>query len=105
MPHRYPQKARLSFQIFPRNVEHIWGDFTRNKLQPLQLVSADVGWFAIDPGAMSHNCFVVWLDGFDRLELDVSFGRPSAAEGLQVLEKDSQDLDCPESLLAGVPQL
>jgi len=82
MPDRYSQKACLPFQIFPRNVEHVRSDFARNQLQPLQLVFADVGRFAIDPGTMRHDCFAVWLDGLNRFELDVSFGRPSAAEGL-----------------------
>ena len=93
MPHRYPQKACLSFQILPRNVEDVRRGFTRNKLQPLQLIFADVGWFAVDPGTMRHDGFAIWLDRIDCLELDMGFRRPSAAEGLQVLEKDSQDLD------------
>ena len=100
MTHRDSLKTRLAFGIFPRDVEHIGADFTRDYFETLHLVALIIDRLAIDPGPVRHHRRLVrkqrlyWVESYVRLRRT-----PSIAPRLS---KDRQNLNGPERVIGAL---
>jgi hypothetical protein len=103
MSNRYPLKAGLAFRILPGNIQHVRLGGTGDYSQTLQHIRAGLGDAAINPGFVIKQHVLLWAEGINLFESDVSLGR-AATGSLQILEKDCQDLDTFERLAGIITQ-
>ena len=101
VPDGYSLVTRLTFAVFPRNIQYVRFGLARHHFQAFQLVVVGVRGFTVNPRSVGHDRLLFRPDRLDDVKFYMS-PRGAAARRPQIFEEDGKNLDAPARFIARV---